>query len=218
MTEVVAVFTRKDHFCITFSECLPNVTLWKSRVLQHPKGQDLSGASPKWVAVTKLSIRNKQVNTKPLIDMIAWPSVYLEYASVFRMASHVLCSPLNRSVRLFDLMVRVGCSGSALLALNCWSLTHISKLSMELFLLGEGGMAVNQTLDNVCVPVNALLDSVSSQPISKHQGSSGLYTYVLFFILHPINIPLPSALLYSSLDPWEWRLSASWGFKEVCIT
>ena len=43
MTEVVAVFTRKDHFCITFSECLPNVTLWKSRVLQHPKGQDLSG-------------------------------------------------------------------------------------------------------------------------------------------------------------------------------
>lgn len=120
--------------------------------------------------------------------------------------------------RLFDLMVRVGCLGSALLALNCWSLTHISKLSMELFLLREGGMAVNQTLDNVCVPVNALLDSVSSQPISKHQGIFGLYTYVLFFILHPINIPLPSALLYSSLDPWEWRLSASWGSKAVCIT
>lgn len=51
-------------------------------------------------------------------------------------------------------------------------------------------MSVNQTLDNVCVPVNALLDSISGQPISKHQGSSGLYTYVLFFIFHPINIPL----------------------------
>lgn len=67
-------------------------------------------------------------------------------------------------------------------------------------------MSVNQTLDNVCVPVNALLDSISGQPISKYQGSSGLYTYVLFFILHPINIPLPSASLYSSLDPWERRL------------
>ena len=93
--------------------------------------------------------------------------------------------------------------GFELLIFDSVVLTHISKLNMELFLLGEGGMSVNQTLDNVCVPVNALLDSISSQPISKHQGSPRLYTYFLFFILHPINIPLPSASLYSSLDLWE---------------
>ena len=37
-------------------------------------------------------------------------------------------------------------------------------------------------------------------------GAYLLYKLKFFFILHPINIPLPSASLYSSLDPWERRL------------
>lgn len=46
-TEVVAVFTWKDHFCMTFSEQLLNVTLWTKQSVAGFKGTRLAktGAS-----------------------------------------------------------------------------------------------------------------------------------------------------------------------------